>query len=142
METGQVRKRVLHAITEARARARERRQHADEAERAFAVFLEQVATPVVQQVASALRAEGLAFTVFTPGGGLRLAHDRGRADFIEFALDTSGNRPQVVGRVSHSRGSRHIEEERPVKANTSPAELSDEDVLEFLIQALEPWLAR
>ena len=142
METGEVRKRVLHAITAARGRAQARRQQADEATRAYGAFLENVATPVVHQVASALKAEGYPFTVFTPGDGLRLASDRGRDDFVEFALDTSGDRPQVIGRISQSRGSRRLEDERPVKAGAPPNALSEEDVLDFVIQALEPWLAR
>ena len=141
METGEVRKRVLHAITAARGRAQARRQQADEAAHAYEAFLE-VATPVVHQVASALKAEGHPFTVFTPGGGLRLASDHGRDDFVDFALDTSGDRPQVIGRISQSRGSRRLEEERPVKAGTAPDALSEEDVLDFVILALERWLAR
>ena len=142
MEISQVRKRVLSVITAARGRAQERRQLTDEAERAYAAFLEHVATPVVRQVAAALKAEGHAFTVSTPGGGLRLASDRGRDDFVEFALDTSGDRPQVIGRISLGRGSRRLEEERPVKPDTPPDALSEDDVLDFVMQALERWLAR
>jgi hypothetical protein len=89
-----------------------------------------------------LKAEGYAFTVFTPGGGLRLASDRTRDDFIELALDTSGDRPQVVGRISHARGSRTLDEERPVKPGAAPDAITEDDVLEFLLTALEPWLER
>ena len=142
METGDVRKRVLHAITAARVRAQARRQQADEATRAYGAFLQNVAAPVLHQLAGALKAEGYPFTVFTPGDGVRLASDRGRDDFVEFALDTSGDRPQVIGRISQSRGSRRLEEERPVKADVPPDALSEEDVLDFVIQALERWLAR
>jgi hypothetical protein len=142
METADVRKRVIHAITAARSRAQERRQRSLDAERAYQSFLQNVATPLVQQLANVLKAEGHAFTVHTPGDGLRLSSDRGREDFVEFALDTSGDRPQVIGRISQSRGSRRLEEERPVRPAASPDALTDEDVLEFLIQALEPWLAR
>ena len=142
MEIAQVRKRVQSVITATRSRAQERRQRTDEAERGYSVFLEQVATPVVQQVALSLKAEGYAFTVSTPGDGLRLASDRGRDDFVEFMLDTSGDRPQVLGRISQARGSRRIEEERPVKPDTPPDALSEDDVLDFVMQALERWLAR
>ena len=115
-------------------------QQADEATRAYGRFSENVAAPVLHQLAGALKAEGYPFTVFTPGDGLRLASDRGRDDFVEFALDTSGDRPQVIGRISQSRGSRRLEEERPVKADVPP-DLSEEDVLDFVvIQALERWL--
>lgn len=133
---------MLHAITAARGRAQARRQQADEATRAYGAFLQNVAAPVLHQLAGALKAEGYPFTVFTPGDGVRLASDRGRDDFVEFALDTSGDRPQVIGRISQSRGSRRLEEERPVKADVPPDALSEEDVLDFVIQALERWLAR
>jgi len=140
METGLVRKRVLHAIAASKGRAETRRQRSSEAEREYAAFLEIVAAPIARQVAAALKAEGYSFTVFTPGDGVRLALDRGRDDFIEFSLDSSGDRPQVIGRVSQTRGSRRLEEERPIKADASPAEITDEDVLEFVVQAIEAWL--
>ena len=46
-----------------------------------------------RQVASALKAEGHHFTVFTPGGGVRLMSDKSSDDFIELSLDTSGEQP-------------------------------------------------
>lgn len=142
MEVGEVRKRILHAIADARRRAQERRQRTADAERAYATFVQDVATPVVRQIASALKAESYAFTVFTPENGLRLAADRGRDDFIEFALDTDSERPQVIGRISRTRGSRRLDEERPIKPGASPETVTEEDVLEFVMRALEPWLAR
>ena len=142
MEVSHVRRRLQAAIAAARDRSQERRKRVADAERAYAVFLQDVATPVTRQVANALKTEGYAFTVFTPGDGLRLAADRGRDDFIEFSLDTDGDRPQVVARVSHTRGSRTIDEERPVRSGVAPDALSEEDVLDFLMGALEPWLER
>ena len=142
MEVAQVRKRVQAAIAEARRRAQEHRQRAADAERAYAAFLQDVATPVVRQVANALKVESYAFTVFTPGDGLRLASDRGRDDFIEFTLDLDAERPQVMGRISQTRGSRRLDEERPIKPGVSPADLTEDDVLDFVMQALGPWLAR
>jgi hypothetical protein len=142
LEISQVRRRVQAAIVAARARTQERREQSDTAARDYAVFLETVATPLVQQIANALKAEGNSFTVSTPGNGLRLEYDRGRDNFIEFTLDTSGDRPQVIARVSQTRGSRRLEDERPIKPDASPAELTEEDVLEFVVNALEPWLVR
>lgn len=142
MEIAQVRKRVQGAIASAKDRSQQRRQRASEAERAFDTFLQDVATPVLRQVAAALKSEGYAFTVFTPGRGLRLASDRGRDDFIEFSLDTAGDRPQVIGRVSHARGSRTVDEERPIKPGAGPEAIGEEDVLDYLLHALEPWLER
>jgi hypothetical protein len=131
---------VQATIVAARARTQERRQQTDTATRDYGVFLETVATPLVQQIANALKAEGHSFTVSTPGDGVRLEYDRGRDNFVEITLDTSGDRPQVVGRVSQTRGSRRLEEERPIKPDASPAELTEEDLLEFMLQALAPWL--
>jgi hypothetical protein len=142
METSDVRRRVQQALAAARSRAQERRRLSDEAVGDYAAFLQTIATPVVRQVADALKAEGYAFTVDTPGDGLRLVYDRGRDDFVEFALDTSGQRPQVIGHVRHSRGSRRLDEERPIKADASPSALTEDDVLQFVMQALEPWLER
>lgn len=142
MEVSHVRRRLQASITAARERVQQRRQRTSDAERAYAAFLENVATPVTRQVANALKTEGYAFTVFTPGDGLRLAANRGRDDFIEFALDTNADRPEVIGRISHARGSRTIDEERPVKAGAAPDAITEDDVLDFLMTALAPWLER
>jgi len=142
VEVSHVNKRLKMAIETARARSRARREQSAVAEKTYAVFLETVATPVARQVASALKAAGLSFTLGTPEGGLRLSAERGRDDFIEFVLDTSGETPRAAGRVSVSRGSRTLDEVLPVKSGTAIEDLTDEDVLEFLVRALEPWLER
>jgi len=141
VEVSHVNNRLKIATEQARTRAQARRHRAAEAERAYGAFLEQVATPVTRQMANALKVAGLGFTVATPEGGLRLSSERGRDDFIEFALDTSGHEPQVVGRVRATRGSRTSDETMPVKAATAPEDLTEEDVLDFLLRALEPWLS-
>jgi hypothetical protein len=132
----------MHAIDRAKARSQQHRQHAAEAERAYAAFLEEVATPTTRMMANVLKAEGYPFTVSTPSGGLRLASDRGRDDYVEFALETTGDSSVVIGRIRYTRGSRTLEDERPIRAGTSPQDLSDTDVLAFLVSALEPWLER
>lgn len=142
MEISHVRNRLTQAIAAGRERAKRRREHTAEAEAAYAAFLQQIATPMTRQVANALKAEGYLFTVFTPGDGLRLASDRGRDDYIEFALDTSADPPQVVGRIRVTRGSRTVTDERPLKPGAAPTALSEEDVLNFLLDALQPWLER
>jgi hypothetical protein len=142
METGQVRKQVQQALAKIKERAQQRRARSAAAEEAYGVFLEHIATPIAKQVASALKVEGYTFTVFTPSRGLRLALDKGRDDFIELALDADSDRPQVIARVSYTRGSRTIDSERPVKQGVPPDALVEEDVLEFFLQALEPFLER
>jgi hypothetical protein len=123
-----VRKGVLSAMAAAREQARRRRSQTAEAEKAFESFLQNVAVPLTKQVATVLKSEGHTFTVFTPEGGLRLASDRGRDDYIEFALDAASDRPQVVGRISRTRGSRTLTDERPVKADTGPDGLTEQDI--------------
>ena len=142
MEVSQVNKRVKNAIEEARGRAQARRNASAAAEKAYGVFLETVATPVTRQVANALKVAGIGFTLGTPGGGLRLAADRGRDDYVEFVLDASGDVPQAAGRISVTRGSRTLDTTLPIKPGTSIEELTEEDVLDFLVRALEPWLER
>jgi hypothetical protein len=129
-------------MTTARDRALRRRQLAADAEAAYDSFLSNVATPLVKQIANALQAEGYAFTLSTPGRGLRLALDRGRDDFIELALETDADEPTVIGRIRRTRGSRTIEEERPVKRGASPDHVSEQDLLDFFESALQPWLER
>lgn len=65
--------------------------------------------------------------------------DRGAEDFIELLLDTSGDEPRVLGRTSRSRGHRVLETEQALGA---PGTLSEEDVLTFLLKALESFVER
>ena len=142
MEVSEVRRQLRHAIDRAKARAQQKRQTAADAERAYVAFLEQVATPTIRMLANVLKAEGYLFTFSTPLGGLRLASDRGRDDYIDLALDVSGDEPTVVGRVRQTRGSRTLEDERPIKPGAAPQDLTEADVLSFLVNALDPWLDR
>lgn len=142
MEISVVRNRLNRAIEVARERAQQRRQRSAAAERAYEKFLKDVATPVTRLVANSLKVENYLFTVFTPSGGLRLASDRGRDDYVEFALDTSTDPPQVIGRISRSRGSRTLDEERPIKPGAEVDDVSEDDVLTFLLDVLQPWLER
>jgi hypothetical protein len=126
----------------ARDRAKQRRQKADDADKAYATFLDHLATPLARQIVNALRAEGYSFTLSTPERGLRVSLDQGRDDFIEFDLRTDVDQPHVIGRIRRTRGSRTLDEERPVKAGAAPQDVSEEDLLEFFARALEPWLER
>ena len=142
MEISHVRRRIQAVMAAARERARQRRQKSDEAERAYAIFLDRVAAPLARQVVNALRSEGYSFTVSTPGRGLRLSLDTGRDDFVELALVTDDDQPHIVGRIRRTRGSRTLDEERPVKPGADPHEVTEDDLLEFLLTALEPWVER
>lgn len=139
METADVRKRILRAIEQARRRAGERRARNDEAAKAFETFLTRTAVPLFRQVANILKAENVTFTVFTPSGSVRLMSDRSTEDFIEVSLEVDGEPPQVVGRTSRSRGSRVMQSERAIGA---PAAITEDALLEFLTNALEPFVER
>src|SRR3954469_7407212 len=78
VEVSEVRRQLKQAIDRAKTRSQQKRQHVAEAERAYAEFLDDIATPTTRMLANALKAEGYPFTVSTPSGGLRLASDRGR----------------------------------------------------------------
>jgi hypothetical protein len=142
VEVSLVRNQLRLALDRSRAKAQQRRQRANGAEQDWAAFLERVAVPLARQVSNALKVEGYAFTVFTPSQGLRLASDHGRDDFIELALDTGGEKPQVLGRISRVRGSRTLSDERPVKPGAGPADIDEQELLSFFLEALEPWLER
>src|SRR5687767_15817695 len=114
MEISDIKRRVVETIERARRLAGERRTRIDEATREYEVFLDRVAIPVFKQVANVLRVEGYMFTVFTPGGGVRLMSDRTAEDYVELELDTTADEPAVNGHASRSRGRRVIESEGPI----------------------------
>jgi hypothetical protein len=139
METSDIRKRLNQTIERAKRQAAERRVRGDEAARAFETFLTTIAVPLFRQVANILRADGYLFNVFTPSDSVRLMSDRATEDFIELSLDTTGDRPQVIGHASRSRGRRVLESERAIG---EPGELTEEAVLEFLLKELEIFVER
>jgi hypothetical protein len=141
-DVAEVRRRLVHTIESVRHDAALRRQAADRAAAEYGPFLENVATPVFRHLAMALRAEGLAFRLFTPAGSVRLASERSPDDFVELALDASRQPVEVVGRVSHARGSRVITDERPIREGAAVADLTEEDVLQFLLAAIAPFVER
>jgi hypothetical protein len=141
METSVLRKRIQETIEQARRTAAERRARADEAARAYAQFLDTIAVPLFRQVANVLKASGHSFTVFTPSGAVRLMSDRSAEDFIELSLDTTNVEPMVIGRSSRARGRRVVEHERAV-AERSVAAVTEEDLLDYLLKALEPMVEK
>src|SRR5262249_11298764 len=72
MEISDVRRLVLDTLERAKGGAAERRARTDAAERAYTQFLENTAVPLVRQLANVLKAHAYQFTVFTPGGSVRL----------------------------------------------------------------------
>ena len=119
-----------------------RRATIDAASAAYTELLEKTATPLVQKLANALRAEGHNFTVFTPNGGLRMSLAKSADDFIEFALDTSQDEPFAALRVNRTRGRRVVQHERPIKGHSAVDRLTEEDVLQALLDEVTPFVER
>ena len=142
MEISDVKKRVLQTIDRAKRNAAERRARIDEAGHEYEVFLDKVAVPLFRQVANVLRAEGYLFNVFTPGGSVRLMSDRSAQDYIELFLDTTEDQPRVTGRASRGRGGRVVESEQPIGSAGPVRELTEDDVLRFVMKHLEPFVER
>lgn len=141
MEISEVRRRVVETIARAKRGAAERRAKADEASQEYAVFLEIIGVPLFRQLANVLKAHAYPFGVFTPAGGVRLSSDKRTEDYIELTLDTAGERPLVIGHASRARGRRVVESERPL--NQGPIrDLTEEDVMRFLQEALGPLVER
>ena len=142
IEISEMRKRLRAVIDRSRKAAESRRAQMDAASAAYARFLETRAGPLVQMLASALRAEGYPFTVFTPKGGLRLGSAKSGEDFVEFALDSSQAAPVVVLRVNRSRGRRVMQHERPVREHAAVEQLTEEDVIGALLEEIAPFVEK
>lgn len=140
MDIGIVRKRLVSAIETARREATDRRARATTATRAYEQFLDEVAVPTFRAMATALKSEGLPFEVMTPSGAVRLISDRNRDDGIVLELDTTADPPLPLVSITRTRGSRVIQKERTVKERTLAGALTEEDVIEMLLEELKPWM--
>ena len=141
-EVADVRRRVMATIEAARQKASERRVRADAAEEQGLRFIEATAVPVMQQVLLVLRTEGYAYRLSTPVGSARLVSDKHHEDFIDLAVDTTQDPVTIMTRVSHLRGQRVSTTERPLGSGTDFELLTDEHVLEFLLEALPVFVER
>jgi hypothetical protein len=143
MDVSELRKRILRALDEARQEASTRRTRVDEARAAYDRFLTDVAVPLMRQAAMVLSAAGQPFQVHTPAVSARLVHDQQPLTFLEIELDVSGDRPQVIGRVSLTRGrAGHVVTERPICPGKTVADLSETDVSEFLVAEIPRLVVR
>lgn len=142
MEISLVRNRVRQCIEHAHTSAAARRDANREAAAAWERLLAQVAVPLVQQIAQVLKAEGQAFRVDTPAGRVRLVSERSTDDYIELALDTTGQVPVVVGAVNRTRGRERVSDEHILASGADIASLEDERLLEFFTGVLGPFVER
>lgn len=135
-----VRKRVRFAIEQARRDQAERRARVSEARQNYDAFLQNAAIPIFKMFAGILKAENLHFEVMTPAGGVRLQSERNRDDAIEIELDTTADPPQPLVTITRVRGSRVIQSDRSIKGSNPLVQLSEDDVIEMLLEELRPWL--
>jgi hypothetical protein len=136
VEVSEVRRRLLAAIEKARHAAAERRARTDAAARDFEVFLAERATPLFHQLAAAVNGQGHGFTVFTPASSVRLANERSPEEYVELVLDDTSDPPGVLGRTSRGRGRRLVTSERTIGGGAPIADLTEEDVLTFLLDEI------
>jgi hypothetical protein len=142
MDIADVRRRLRGAIEQARREAADRRARVDAADRDYDTFLRDRAIPVFHDVANALSGEGHPFKVSTPARSVRLESARSREEFIELELDAGQDPPQVIGRSNRGRGRRMITSERPVRDGAAVGDLTEEDVLAFLVSEIVPFVER
>lgn len=141
MEPSDIRRRVLHALEQARRHAAAHRSEAEQAAQVFEALLP-LATAAWKQAANVLKAEGHAFTLHTPAGVLRFVSDKSAEDYVEVALDTTRRPVAVVGRTRLARGRRVIDRESVVAEGEAVAGLGEEALLDFLLRELEPFVER
>ena len=140
-EVADVRKRVRYAIDQARRDSAERRERVAEAQKNYDTFLQTAAIPAFRMVANVLKSEGnLNFEVMTPSGGVRLQSERHREDAIEMELDTTADPPQPLVTITRARGSRLTQSDRSIKGSNPLARLTEDDVIDMLVEELRPWL--
>ena len=142
MDVGDIRKRVRRTIAEARRAAAERRTQVAAAEQDGARVLSDVVAPLFTTLAAALKAEGHRFQVLTPAGAVRLAAESSADDFIEVSLDTQREPPGLVARVSRTWGRRVLIDETILREAADIGSLTAEDLLEFSLEQLAPFVDR
>ena len=142
MDVGDIRKRVRHTIAGARRAAAERRAQVEAAEQDGAGVLSDVVAPLFTQLAAALRAEGYRFRVLTPAGAVRLAAESSADDYLELTLDTHRDPPALVARISRTWGRRVLIDETILREAADIGSLTAEDLLEFSLAQLAPFVGR
>lgn len=143
MDVSELRKRILHALDDARRDASARRKDIDAAREAWTAFLANIAVPLLHQAAEVLRAERHRFAVQTPADGVRLVAERSSDIYLEFVLDAGSRPTQVIGRVSVLRGrDGQVIEERPVASGKAVADLTEDDVSRFLVAEIPKLVVR
>jgi len=138
MDVAALRKRMLRELDRpgaVKATAAERRVSGDTARQQFARLLDTTIVPLLKQTADILKAEGSLCRVHTPSDHAQLAFDRSSEDFVEIMLDTAMP-PHVIGRSSARKKSGTVVEDRIIGVGKEIDEISDEDVVGYLLPEL------
>ena len=127
-------------IEKARRDQADRRGRVAEAQQNYNTFLETAAIPAFRIIANVLKSEGMHFEVMTPAGGVRLQSERNREDAIELELDTTADPPQPLVTITRERGRRIVQSDRTIKGSNPLVQLTEDDVIDMLLEELRPWL--
>ncbi|MCX6550032.1 MAG: hypothetical protein NTY02_03310 [Acidobacteria bacterium] len=136
LEIAQIRRRVQMRLADVKRVAAGRREQVAAAERAYMVFLPDVAVPTVSAVAQSLSAEGYPYRVTTPGGAVRMTSERSSRTYVEIRLDTTGPLPQIIAEIGRERGSRVLSDDQVIGEGLPVDEITDEHVLDVLVDAI------
>ncbi len=142
LESGYVRKQVLHMLQDAKRLATERRVLAADADCDGTKILNLVVAPVFKAVATALKTEGYKFRVVTPVGVVRLVSEASSDEFIEISLDVTREPPALIGGVSRRWGRRLLVDEIVIREFPETADFSEQEVLDFLLKQVVPFVER
>ena len=142
LEVAQIRRRVQVRLADLKKVAATRRDRVVAAEKAYETFLSSLALPTLTTFAQALSAEAYPYRVLTPGGSVRLSSDRSNKTYVELRLDTSARVPSIVGEISRERGHRLVTEERVLAGGTPLEEITDEMLVEFVLEAMADLIER
>jgi len=137
MDVSDLRQKILRALEASRLESANKRTEADIAKAAFENLLTEVVVPLLQQAQNVLKAERHMFTVHSPAGSARLVSDANPETFLEFVLDTTGGRPQVLSRSSVARGAKRVSiDEQPVGTAKTIQELTEQDFATLLVATI------
>ena len=138
----EIRERLVRTIQQSQRVAVGRRTRAEKAENDTTTVLAQVVAPVFKTIASILKDEGYSFRVLTPTGAVQLASEASSEDFIELMLDNKRDPPALVGRVSRGWGRRVLVDELVLRDAPVIGDLTEDEVLEFALAQLGPFVER
>ena len=139
-EVAEVRRRLRRVLERARAESKRRRERVDAAEIDGRRVLAEVVMPVVHTLANVLKSEGRPCRVETPTGAVRLLAERSPDRYVEVVLDTAHEPPALLVRASRPRGRGVLVDEGVLRADPELASLTEDDVLDRLLDELASML--